>query len=245
MADLRDNNLELQEQLQDAQDNLEALMANKPHRTVSEPSRSSALSSFLEEGNLLGGKMTISHLLFAGEEEFQAVVKSLDVRLQQQLVEARQSVKRASEAGQAVPDKARGDNNQEELILARQHVNRLEVENEELRRTIARQRYEHHPGNSPTAPPPPPIAPPPLACPSRGDLDNLLVENSRLKTQLLQLQETASSEVRTAPVKSSSTLSGIRDKSKSKVTLLLHDFCSFFSLNFEIAELQDSIIKNV
>lgn len=201
MADLRDNNSELQEQLQDAQDQLEALLSEKrtdasgKPDTETDPSLASNRLFTTLEWDSVEGELTISELLFAGEEVFQDFVKPLTPSLRSQLVEARQLMERMFKGSEADKKQAFDvEQERSELILARQRVNMLELENEELRLAVARQRYEHHPGNPSSGPPPPPIAPPPLACPSQEDLDDLMEENTRLKTELFQYQKQTEDE---------------------------------------------------
>lgn len=184
MEDLQDNNRELHKQLQDAQDQLEELLTRQKRLHSTSNSDRVGAHGFLE-------KVTISELLFANDDEFSAMSSPLDEKLIWQLYNARQSLKNLKSQTSGNAEQSVSDQDGAELISARQHVNHLQVENEELRRTIARQRYEHHPGNPASAPPPAPIPPPPLACPSLQDVEDLRVENAQLKTELIQHQKQA------------------------------------------------------
>ncbi|KAK7496092.1 hypothetical protein BaRGS_00012793 [Batillaria attramentaria] len=198
MADLRDNNRELQEQLQGAQDQLEALISQRRsssgHPDTHKYSPVQELHFALEGDYTFGEKMSLSELLFVREDVFQDKVAALDPSLQSQLLEARRSMQQMLQDRETASSLGFAEEVKSELVEARQRANQLKMENEELRLMIARQRYEHHPGNPASAPPPAPIAPPPLACPSQDDVDELVVENSHLKSQLLQYQQKEGAE---------------------------------------------------
>lgn len=191
MEDLRDNNLELQEQLQDAQDQLELLLAREgaANKQTTSKQPSSKEHRVHGSGNMVpvnqeAEMLNISKLLFASEAVFQKAIASFSLGMQSQLIQARQMIQQSQENSylQLQQEKA-------ELIKAHQLVSRLEQENAELRITVGRHRYQHHPGN-PGFLPPSPVPPPPPVCLTQQESSLLSrrLEELKEKNDLLSLQ---------------------------------------------------------
>ncbi|PVD20206.1 hypothetical protein C0Q70_20702 [Pomacea canaliculata] len=145
MADLHDNNRELQEQLQDGQVQLETLLAQK----VEAP--------FLSQLPLndAGEKMMLSDLLFAGEEIFQRKAAKMGRELRSQLLQARAIIAHHSQDAEAFRREESRDSSteSEDLVRLRQHINQLEDDNAELRKMIGLYRYQHCPSICPVSEP--------------------------------------------------------------------------------------------
>ena len=161
MSDLRDNNRELQEQLQEAQDQLEQVLI-----AATKVPKSPRPSTYSTQAVLAAAA-----LLAAGEEQFNNSLTSLDETSQQHLLHARQSLFKTMEnkqVKQLQQLKQEGADREHQLNLAlqeaRQRLNSLEVENGELKVNVGKMRYSMDgPSVAPLPPPPRPVPPPPLA----------------------------------------------------------------------------------
>ncbi|XP_076443384.1 uncharacterized protein LOC143281952 [Babylonia areolata] len=152
LTDLRDNNRELQEQLQDAQDRLEQLLtasARVPRASQQHPSPASLARD-------LQYALTLSKLLIASEDHFQLGLMSWGSESQQQLLEARETFSQAMEERQSKQRSQWEKRLQQEvsegkhlnlgLQAARRRLNEqltfLEAENADLRVTLGKLQHK-------------------------------------------------------------------------------------------------------
>ncbi|KAK7116372.1 titin homolog [Littorina saxatilis] len=151
MVDLRDNNRELQEQLQEAQDQLERILTAQAQDSRSSrnsgsgsniPGRSS--NPTLEDLNVL----VTSKILVASETEFEAEASAWSEEFRQAFRQVRQSFAkrmeerwRGNEIRQSVGQQQEADHQGLLLQQARQQINNLKNENAELRVSVGKMRY--------------------------------------------------------------------------------------------------------